>query len=176
MNPKTTSAALSGLAVLALVAVQFMPWAHYDTDGGSAFGFSFPDTSIVTSTWKVKVESGGSATDEGWYSDDAKDYSPGDSNLMLIRIAVPLVLVALIGSALACLLSLNSRSGPVIAVVTAVFAIAGTVLMIMGLEDFYGDAAQAWGPSYYAAMLACIGLVAGGVLGLTSGRSAGASY
>lgn len=169
---KTTSAALGGIAVLLLVVVQFTPWANYHAEGGSFFGFSMPDSDIEAGTWKVTATAGGNAADESWYSEDAKDYSPGESDLTQIRIAIPTLLVAgllaLIGSLLTMV---KQAAGPILCLAAGVVATAGTVLFGLGIEDFYGDAAQSWGPAYFLAIATCVLLVASGVLGLVAGNS-----
>ncbi len=172
MTLKTTSAALGAVAVLALVVVQFVPWATYEVSNSFA-GFDF-DASIEAGTWKVTAESGGGAQDESWFSDDAKEYSPGESDLTLIRIAIPVLLAGLVTALVGCLLTLTTRgAGAVVTFIAAGLTIAATVLFAVGLEDFYGDAAHKWGVSFFLAIGTCALLLASGVTGVMQNSRSG---
>jgi hypothetical protein len=173
MHPlKTSSVALAGIALLLLVLVQFLPWASYHVDGGSFFGTSFPDSEIEAGTWNVEASAGGGGSDESWYSDDAKEYSPGESELVQIRIAIPALLAGGVAILLGLVLNFGARgaTGAVLTLSGGLLVTVATVLFAIGIEDFYGDAAYEWSLSFFFAIAACASGIVGGALGLVAGN------
>lgn len=190
---RLTSAILCGAAFLALLALQFLPWANVRSEGstmegGTYFGFTAPDVTIPAmevrlSTWDLETRSGGREHDLGWYSDDLEDDDGDDTGLTLIRVAIPLLLAGLAAVLVGGLLTLLMRgiAGPVVALVGGVVATVGTILFANGVDEVFEGADYSWLAGLYVAILACALAVAGGVLGLLDrdepvvGRGAGSA-
>ena len=60
--------------------------------------------------------------------------------------------------------------GPGLAVGAAALATTGTVLLCVGTNQFFEDADYHWGPSFYLAIVACVGLLAAAVVALAVPR------
>jgi hypothetical protein len=181
MVMRTPAAVLGVLGAVALVLVQFFAWGGISTEGGSAFGFDFPGTSVDAYTWKMKAEAGGNTEKESWYSsdleaeDDDEDSDEHNANLLKIRIAIPLLMAGLVLAAVGGLLGFLAR-GPygILLLVGGILAAIGTVLFALGVDGFF-DSDQDWGPSFYLAIVACAVTLVGGVLGLVGGRRGAAT-
>ena len=181
MHPlKTTSAALAGLAVLAMIVVQFAPWASFEqsgsTGGGSFGGFTFPgfdfSFEMVSNTWTFEVESNGESDTTSWFDGDMDDAD----GIGMIRAAIPLLLVGAVVVLAGALLGM-ARGGAIGSVVTlagGVLLAIGTTLFAIGTGAFYDEADYSWVASFYLAIVACVLAVSGGVLGLMAGNTTSA--
>jgi hypothetical protein len=177
MHPlKTTSAALAGVAVLAMIVVQFVPWATFDfsTGGFSGFGINVPPSegSIDANTWNNDVSSGSRSDTTSWYDGDMDDAD----GVGMIRAAVPILLVGAVVTLVGALLvaARGNSLGAIVALVGGILLAIGTTLFGVGTGQFYGDADYHWAASFYLAIVACTLALAGGVLGLMAGNTANA--
>jgi hypothetical protein len=179
MQPlKTTAAALAGLAVLAMIVVQFVPWASFQqsssSGGGNFGGFSFPgfsfDVKVTSNTWNAKTTVNGETDTTSWYDGDLSD----TDGVGLLRAAIPVLLAGalalLVGTLLAA--ARGGTAGSVVCLAAGVLLAVGTTLFIVGTHQFYDDADFTWGGSFYVAIVACLLAIAGGVLGLVDGNRA----
>ena len=173
---RTLAAALSGLAVVLLVVVQFTPWASYHLDGGS---FTFPggaisgsDSDIDAKTWEVKYSSNGGSDTSSWYDSDNNDAD----GIGQIRAAIPILLVGLVAGLAAMIVGLTVKGvvGPILALVAGLVTAAGIVLFAMGISSMWDGLDYQWVAAFYLAIAAAAALVIGGVLGLASGNRSGA--
>lgn len=163
---RTVAAALAALSLVMLIAVQFVPWATATT---SAFGFTAKAT---VTTWEAEMDASGFGSDgsdsHGWYSDDADDADGIDQ----IRMAIPFILGALVLALVATLLGflMAGAGGPIVTLIAALAAIAGTVMFAMGVDSFFGDTNYDWAASFYLAIAASTMLLVGGIVGLVGGN------
>lgn len=173
MHPlKTTAAALAGLAVLAMIVVQFAPWASFESSGsspgfnfgfGSTPGFSFTMT-VVSHTWNAKTTVNGQSDTTSWYDGDMDD----SDGIGMIRAAIPILLVGAVVTLVGALVGMarGGSLGSVIALSGGVLLAIGTTLFAVGTGQFYDDADYSWTASFYLAIVACACAVIGGILGL----------
>lgn len=184
MNPRTLGGALLGTAVLLMLALQVLPWAHVKVEptnvpGYSGFGFSSPSYTVgggtgTATTWNVEWQgSNGADSDEGWYSDDMTDGNGDHTDVYLIRTAIPILLTGTALGLAAALTTLLSRGalGPVLGLASALLLIVGTVLFANGVDEFFDGVHYTWLAGFYVAIAACALGLAGGVVGL-AGRTA----
>jgi len=167
MDLKMTSGALGIAGALCLLLVQFLSWGGVSQEGGSAFGFSFPDSEVEAHTWSMQARSGSDEHSESWYSDDMEDDEGDTPGLAQVRIGAPLLLGGLIVAGLGAVLALAARGGAGAMVLLAggILAALGTTMFILGVGEMF-DGEQDWAASYYLAILGCVLAVLGGVLGL----------
>lgn len=167
MNLKMTSGALGILGAVCLLLVQFLSWGGVAQEGGSAFGFSFPDSEVDAHTWNLKARSGGDEHSESWYSDDLEDDDEETAGLTQVRIAVPFLLGGLIVAGLGAVLALAARggAGAMVLLSGGILAAIGTTMFIIGIGQMF-DGEQDWAASYYLAIVGCVLAVLGGVLGI----------
>jgi hypothetical protein len=180
MNLRSLSGALAGTAVLLLLVLQVLPWAHVKVEpttvpGFAAYGFSSPPTTVgggtgTATTWNMKWTSGnGASRDEGWYSSDMTDGNGGDHNdVYLIRTAIPLLLAGAALGLAGALVTLLSRGilGPVLGLAAALLVVVGTVVFANGADEFFEGIHYTWLAGFYVAVAACALSLAGGVVGL----------
>lgn len=187
MNLKMTSAALAGVAVLLMIAVQFLPWLTVERSGTNpgfqGFGVNVPSTDYETTTdantWDVDVTTttnGGNeqTSDKGWYDNDWDD----SDGIGTMRTGIPMLaaasLVVLVGAVLAML---GSRAGNVVTLVGGVLLVAATVVFAIGLNVFFDDVAYDWSLSFYFAIAACACALGSSVTGfLATQRTGTATY
>lgn len=168
-NLKLAGTLCAVAGAVCLLLVQFLPWGGIETEGGSAFGFSFPGAEVTSYTWRL--EANGEKAD--WYDDDLD----GSDGVGTLRTAIPFLLAGLAVTAVGILLSFGRGvAGTVVTLAGGVIAIVGLVLFATGTNTFYDDQ-QDWAASFYLAIagvsLACIG----GVLGLVSAnRASGTTF
>lgn len=174
MTPlKTTAAALAGLAVLALIAVQFVPWAnaHFETQGFSGFGFTFPgsEADLTAHTWNLETSAGGQSDTTSWFDGDMDDAD----GVGMIRAAIPILLVGAVVTLAGALVGFARAGalGPVLTLVAGIVLAVGTTLFVVGTHQFYDDADFTWSASFYLAIVACVLALTGGVLGLASNNT-----
>lgn len=182
MNLKMTGAALAGVAVLLMVAVQFLPWLYVKetVPGFSNFGFSQPEQRYTTeaNTWDrdVVVESDGqrSETDQGWF-DDGYDDTDGLGTMRTgILMLAGASLVVLVGGVLAVL---GNRFGALTTLAGGVLLVAATVVFCVGLNILFDDIDYTWTLSFYLAIAACACAVGGSVVGFVGmQRTSAAAY
>lgn len=178
MHPlKTTSAALAGVAVLAMIVVQFAPWAEFETSGssggGSFGGFDFPgfdfDMTLTSFTWGAESTVNGQSEHTSWYDGDMDD----SDGIGALRTAIPVLLVGsivvLVGALLAA--ARPGSAGPVLTLAGGVLLAIGTTLFAIGTDSFYDTADYAWGASFYLAIVATALALGGGILALMAGNS-----
>lgn len=179
MHPlKTTSAALAGVAVLALIAVQFAPWASFETSqsngGFSGGGFSFPgfsfDMKVTSYTWNAKSTVNDNADTTSWYDSDMDDAD----GVGLIRTAVPILLVGTVVVLAGALVAAarNGATGNVVTLVGGLVLAIGVTLFVIGQHQFFDDADFSWAVSFYLAIGAAVLALTGGILGLLAGNAA----
>lgn len=178
MHPlKTTSAALAGIAVLAMIVVQFVPWADFETSssspGGSFGGFSFPgfefDMQVTSFTWGAESTVNGESEHTSWYDSDMDDAD----GVGALRTAVPVLLVgsivvlagALLGAARA------GATGPILTLAGGVVLAIGTTLFGIGTDSFYDTADYSWAASFFLAIIASALAIGGGILALMAGNT-----
>lgn len=181
MHPlKTTSAVLAGLAVLAMIVVQFVPWATYEdsgtTGGGNFGGFQMPsfdfEFALNVNTWNLETEANGRDDTTSWYDGDLDE----TDGVGLIRAAIPILLVSavvvLVGTLLA--MARGGATGSVILLAGGILLAIGITLFGIGTTEFYDDADFTWAASFYMAIVAAVLAVTGGVLGLMAGNTSDA--
>lgn len=184
MHPlKTTTFTLAGVAVLLLIAVQFLPWATFEASGSTpdfnfgGFGIEGSDyrTEVEANTWDQDVTTstnGGSerTSDESWY-DDSQDDAAGITQM---RAAIPILLVATVAVLVGGLLVMaNPTMGSVIAIIGGTVLTAAVILFAVGLNLRWDDVAYEWSLSFYFAITACACAIASGVTGLMAGNATG---
>ena len=168
---RTVVAVLGVLAAIALILVQFLPWAGVEADG---FGGSAQSTAY---TWKTEGSFSGfgfSGSDKtSWYSDDLQD-DDGEtpSEVQQIRIAIPVLLGGLLLVAVGALLAFLARGpGALLILVGGILAAIATGLFGFALDGMY-DSDQDWAASFYLAIAASALAVGGGIVGMAGGRGA----
>jgi hypothetical protein len=178
MHPlKTTSAALAGVAVLAMIVVQFVPWAQFETSssspGGSFGGFSFPgfefDMEVTSFTWGVESAVNGESEHTSWYDGDMDD----SDGIGALRTAVPVLLVGSVIVLAGALLGAArpGSAGPVLTLAGGVVLAIGTTLFGIGTDSFYDTADYSWTASFYLAIVASALALVGGILSLMAGNA-----
>lgn len=178
MALRAVSSLLSGVAVLALVVLQFVPWANVEQEGGSTpdmtyFGYTvegttWPDSEARATTWNLEYRFGERESDMGWYSDEVEgDDGPGDG-LKLIRVAIPFLLAGLAAALVGGLLILLMRgiAGPVTALVGGALLAVGTAIFANGVDEVFDGSDYTWLAGLYLAVAACALTLAAGVVGL----------
>lgn len=178
MHPlKTTSAALAGVAVLAMIVVQFAPWAHYETSSSSpGFDFGFGttpafdfDVELTSFTWEAESTVNGESTDTNWYDNDMDD----TDGIGALRTAIPFLLVGTIVVLAGALLAM-ARPGSTGAIATlagGVLLAVGITLFIVGTHTLYEDTDFTWQASFYLAIAACVLALGGGITALMAGNT-----
>lgn len=167
-------AVLGVLAAVALVVVQFLPWG-----GTEDFGFR-----MDAYTWKAEMsgEFGGFdfSNKENWYTGDFEGEGDegmeiDDSDLLKVRIAIPLLSAGLLLAAVAGLLAFMSR-GPaaLLLLIGGILAAAGTVLFALAVDHMF-DSDQDWGAAFYIAIAASAMALIGGIVGLAGGNRGASS-
>jgi hypothetical protein len=170
MNLKMLSGTLGIVGAVCLLLVQFLSWGGVAAEGGTVFGFDFPDSEVDAHTWTMKARAGDDTHSESWYSDEMEDDDEGDDDdpgLTQIRFGIPFLLAGLVVTALGSILALAARggSGAIVLLVGGLLAAAGTTLFILGVSQMF-DGAQEWEASYYLAIAGSAVAVLGGVVGL----------
>ena len=178
MHPlKTTSAALAGVAVLAMIVVQFAPWAEFETSGssggGSFGGFDFPsfdfDMTVTSFTWGAESTVNGQSDHTNWYDSDMDD----SDGVGALRAAIPVLLIGSVIVLAGALLAAGraGSAGGILTLVGGVVLAIGTTLFGIGTDTFYDSADYSWAASFYLAIVACALAIGGGVVALMAGNA-----
>jgi hypothetical protein len=178
MSLKMTSAALAGVAVLLMIAVQFLPWLYVKetVPEFSSFGFTRPEQRYTTeaNTWDrdVIVESGGerSESDQGWF-DDSYDDTDGLGTMRTgILMLAGTSLVVVVG---AVLTMLGNRFAALTTLAAGILLLAATVVFTVGLNILFDDIEYTWTLSFYGAIAACLCTLGSGVVGYLATQRTG---
>lgn len=149
------------MAAVAFILVQFMPWGGVS---GSVFGATFSGDAY---TWHMEASGSGfgaSGSDKtSWYDDEADDDAEDTEHIANIRIAIPLLLGALVLLAVGALLAFVTRGAAAgaLMLVGAVAGTIGTILFAIAVDGLF-DSDQDWGAAFFLA-------IGGSALGLASG-------
>ncbi len=169
---RITSAALSGVGLVLLLVLQFVPWASFQasSEGGNFGGFTFPgfDVEITATPWQHKASASGESDSTSWYDSDADDAD----GVTLLRTGAPIMASALAIGVVAALLValLRGVGGPVLLLAAALLAVTATILISIGVDQYFGDADYNWHVGFYFGIFGSALLLGGAVAGFMAPR------